>query len=206
MNKIIDISLPVHPAMLVYPGNQQTEFEEIVKPSGSRLTTVTFDTHAGTHVDGPRHALGADASGVDSFDLEAFYGPCRVVACDEPLVTKEFLLQQNIQAGERILFKTSNSDRGYNDIYDQWVGVDGDGAAYLASRGVVLVGIDWLGVKASEAPDNRAHTELLSQGVAVLEGIDLSKVSPGNYLLSALPLKLIGTDGAHARAVLIEQN
>ena len=45
---------------------------------------------------------------------------------------------------------------------------------------------------------------LLEAGVVIVEGLDLRGVPPGHYQLICLPLKLVGCDGAPARAVLIK--
>lgn len=179
-----------------------TTFEKITKPSGSQLTTITFDSHAGTHIDGPSHA-GLEGD-VDMFPLDVFYGECRVIELlNTSLITKEHLVDKNIVNGERILFKTDNSLRGYEEFYDNWTALSGEAASYLAEQKVALVGIDWFGVKQKGAPDNTAHTALLGNGIPILEGIDLGRVSEGTYILSALPVAYRGIDGAHARAVLI---
>ena len=65
-------------------------------------------------------------------------------------------------------------------------------------RGVRLVGIDYLSVGAPET-----HRKLLSDGVVLLEGLDLRGVEAGDYRLVCLPLDIVGSDGAPARAVLI---
>ena len=41
-------------------------------------------------------------------------------------------------------------------------------------------------------------------GITILESLDLSRVSDGLYELIALPLKIVGADGAPVRAVLRE--
>lgn len=41
------------------------------------------------------------------------------------------------------------------------------------------------------------------KGVVIVEGLDLSQVPRGVYDLYCLPLKLVGSDGAPARAILI---
>jgi len=46
------------------------------------------------------------------------------------------------------------------------------------------------------------HVTILGAGIAVIEGLDLSEVEPGDYELICLPLKIAGADGAPARAVL----
>jgi kynurenine formamidase len=40
-------------------------------------------------------------------------------------------------------------------------------------------------------------------GVTALEGVDLRDVEPGHYDLVCLPLRLEGSDGAPARAILL---
>jgi arylformamidase len=44
---------------------------------------------------------------------------------------------------------------------------------------------------------------LLKAGVIIVEGLNLTNVLPGVYQLICLPLKLVGSDGAPARAVLM---
>ncbi|MGH2650041.1 MAG: cyclase family protein, partial [Actinomycetota bacterium] len=48
------------------------------------------------------------------------------------------------------------------------------------------------------------HVELLSNGVVIVEGLDLGDVEPGDYTLAVLPLKIVDGDGGPARAVLFE--
>ena len=72
-------------------------------------------------------------------------------------------------------------------------------------RGVRLVGIDYLTIDAPAGEvDWPVHHVLCGAGVAILEVIDLSDVAPGRYTLAALPIKLVGSEAAPARAVLLE--
>ena len=48
------------------------------------------------------------------------------------------------------------------------------------------------------------HLILLGADAVLLEGIRLSDVTEGVYLLNAAPLCLAGSDGAPCRAILIE--
>jgi arylformamidase len=50
-----------------------------------------------------------------------------------------------------------------------------------------------------------SHKRLAARGVAILEGLDLSRVAPGVYDLVALPLRLVGADASPVRAVLIQK-
>jgi arylformamidase len=88
-------------------------------------------------------------------------------------------------AAERVLIKGASK-------------LDGAAAQALVDRGVRLVGIDQMSVG-----DEEAHRVLLGAGVVVVEGLDLSGVEPGSYTLYCLPLKLVDSDGAPARAILI---
>ena len=48
------------------------------------------------------------------------------------------------------------------------------------------------------------HLALLEANVILLEGICLSDVSEGVYLLNAAPLNLSGSDGSPCRSILID--
>ncbi len=76
-------------------------------------------------------------------------------------------------------------------------------ADWLAARGVVLVGVDSDSMDAFDSKELAAHHRLASHGIAILEGIDLSAVTPGVYDLVALPLRLEGADASPVRAVLV---
>ena len=64
------------------------------------------------------------------------------------------------------------------------------------------VGVDYLSVGGFEKDGLETHLELLGAEVWIIEGLNLSAVEPGNYELACLPMKLIGSDGAPARAAL----
>ena len=105
----------------------------------------------------------------------------------------------------RILFKTRNSEiwaRNEKTFQTDFVAITPDGADFLVKRGIKLVGIDYLSV-APFGDSQVTHQKLLSGGVIIIEGVDLSQVPPGRYTLYCLPLKLSGSDGAPARAILI---
>ena len=84
----------------------------------------------------------------------------------------------------------------------EYEAMDRSGAEWLVQKGVQLVGIDYLSI-APYGESRPTHRVLLEAGVVVVEGLDLSKVSRGRYTLHCLPLKLMGSDGAPARAILV---
>ena len=75
-------------------------------------------------------------------------------------------------------------------------------AEVLVRAGVRLVGIDTPSMDHATSKDLPAHHVLLRGGVALLENLDLSRVTPGDYELIALPLRIVGGDSSPVRAVL----
>ncbi len=202
--KVYDISLPLYQGMAVYPEN--TEFR--ARPINSRTSVsseITIGSHAGTHVDAPKHVF-PKGKGVDSLDIQSLIGECRVLDMTKVKkgITVKNLRKARVKKGERILVKTSNSKRGFKNFYKDYVYLDGDAADYLAQKNIRLFGIDYLSIKQKGSPDNRPHTSLLKKNIPIFEGLDLSKIKPGRYFFIGLPLRTKGLDGAPARAVLIQ--
>lgn len=205
-SQIIDISLSLSENTIVYPGNPSIGIEEMQSATGgSVISKIMFGSHTGTHVDAPQHVIRGGES-LDQIPLETFIGKCRVIDCttDEFSVKRETLESQNIQKGERILLKTTNSIRGFETFYDDYIFVSPEATEYLAQQEVSLVAIDYLSIKQRGSNDNSPHTNLLAKNIPIIEGIDLSKVEAGEYFLVLLPLKFMNIDGAPARAILMK--
>ncbi len=207
--KIIDISLPLNNDTPVYPGNVplSVSIHHAMPEYATQLSSITFGSHTGTHVDAPAHAVQGALS-LDKIPLQNFVGVCRVLDFSKQnneAITKKMLEIKNVKAGERILLKTKNSLRGFEIFHEDYVYLDGDAADYLASVPVSLVGIDALSIKKRGGADNRAHTSLLAKNIPIIEGLNLASAEEGTYELVCLPLNFIGIDGAPARAILIEK-
>jgi arylformamidase len=207
--KIIDISLPLNNDTPIYPGNVplSVSMHHAMPQYATALSSITFGSHTGTHIDAPAHAV-VGAITLDQIPLGNFVGPCRVLDFSEKdgeCITTEMLQEKNIKSGERILLKTKNSVRGFKEFYDDYVYLDGDAAEYLAGLNGVLVGIDSLSIKKRGGTDQRPHTALLLKDIPILEGLDLREAQEGEYELVCLPLNFTGIDGAPARAILIQK-
>ena len=185
--------MPVRPGMVTYPGDPPVRLERvssIADGAAANLSRLDFGVHSGTHVDAPLHFVDR-AAGAEALPLDVLVGPCVVV--DGLDVTA-------VPAGvERVLFKTANSRLWERDEFsDDFVKLDGAAARTLVEAGVRLVGIDYLSIG-----DEEAHHTLLEAGVVAVEGLDLREVEPGEYRLVCAPLKLVGSDGAPARVLLL---
>lgn len=206
--QIYDISLNLDAGTVIYPGNPEMIIKKhrSVPEHPTNLSKIIFGSHTGTHVDAPRHTSN-EALGVDCVSLETCIGPCRVLdlSASREKITVADLKEKNIKSSERILAKTQNSLRGFKEFREDSIYLDGDAADFLAEQGISLFGIDSLSVKKRGGEDTRPHTSLLAKNIVIFEGLDLSRVHPGEYQFIGLPLKFTDLDGAPARAVLIKE-
>jgi len=210
--KIFDISLSISPNLPVWPGDPSVELTQVAsmdKGEHVNVSHLSAGVHIGTHVDAPHHFMN-DGRTIEQLPLEVLTGPCYVAQLPDGIeaITAEVLDGMPVPAGvKRILFGTSNSrlwSRGETEFQEDFVAVTEDGAQWLVEHGVELVGIDYLSV-APYSASIPTHRILLGAGVVVVEGLDLSAVPRGFYDLYCLPLKLLGSDGAPARAILIQK-
>jgi len=206
--KLFDISVPVKNGGVVYPGNPEIHIElqqDMSRGGSSNVSLLSIGSHTGTHVDAPLHMIPGGA-GVDGIPLDALIGPALVIAFDDDVmaVTEAYLRTQPIAGHERVLLKTRNSRYiRERDFHRDYTYLAPDGAEYLVSLGVRLVGIDYLSIEQFHSGHHRTHKTLLSRGVVIVEGLDLSEPPAGEYELYCLPVLLDGVDGAPARAVLV---
>jgi arylformamidase len=205
-----DISLTLSPDLPVWPGDPGLKLERVEKieeGSNANVSRVEMGVHTGTHVDAPYHFLGEGTDTIEQLSLRVLTGRAYVISLTEvDLLTASVLENADIPPRtRRVLFKTRNSEywkRGEMDFQPDFVGISADGADYLVKRGVRLVGIDYLSV-APYKQSRPTHEILLNAGIVIIEGLDLSGVTQGRYTLFCLPLKLAGSDGAPARAILV---
>jgi arylformamidase len=208
MSEWIDISVPLRTGMANWPGDlgvtiQQTQ--NINEGDVCNVRTISMSAHTGTHMDAPLHFI-ANGRSIDTMPIDATVGSARVIGIDdEQVIGPEELERHDLKPGERILFKTRNSGmsfQSYDEFSPEFVAISAGAARYLVEHRVRTVGVDYLSVGALEGDGVDTHRILLGAGLWVIEGLNLSRVSPGDYDLVCLPLKIQGGDGAPARAAL----
>jgi arylformamidase len=198
----IDISVPIHAGMVHWPGDPPVEINTLTHVERGDICTVSalkLGAHTGTHIDAPIHYLPG-GSGTHEVPLHGLIGHARVIEIkDRDTIREAELRQHNLGPSERLLFKTLNSQRCWSSpqFVNQFIAISEDAAAYLAQLKILTVGIDYLSVGSPEV-----HRILLGAGVVIIEGLNLAEVRPGHYELVCLPLKILGGDGAPARALL----
>lgn len=202
---IIDISLEISNTTIVWPGDPNIKIEQKVSIKDGapcNVSSMDMGVHTATHIDSPYHFI-EDGDKIESINLEKLMGMCYICNIDtEKYIEKKHLLNIDFNKYKKILFKTKNSsfykDKEFNKNF---ISLSMEGANYLLENGVELIGIDYLSIEGFFS-DGSIHKEILKKKVVILEGIDLSLVQENEYELICLPLKMIGTDGAPARAIL----
>ena len=208
MADYLDISLGISPDLPHWPGSPRIELSrrrDMDRGDPVNDSTLLCGVHSGTHVDAPLHFL-ADGTDVTQLSLDALIGPAVVATLpDVEFITASDLEALNLPADtQRLLLHTRNSEfwrRGDPEFHTDFAALTVDAAEWVVARGIRLIGVDYLSVQIFGG-DPQTHIALLQAGVVIVEGLNLSGVAPGAYELICLPLKLVGAEGAPARAVL----
>ncbi|MBQ2833347.1 MAG: cyclase family protein [Clostridia bacterium] len=206
--RIIDISQEIRQDMTVYPGDPSFHSHpcsSFKQGDICEVSELTIGSHCGTHIDAPLHMIPGGAT-LETMPLDLFVGPCRVLTLPTHVITEKMLMEHDVQEGERILLRTDPGGvyTPMNGEFNPAV-LSVRAAQYLADKHVRLIGIDAPTVENMEICDGEIHRTLLSAGIALLEGLCLTRATKEEYFLSALPLSLVGENGAPCRAVLIEE-
>lgn len=209
--KFHDVSVLISEDMPVWPGDpgiSMTLASSLDQGNDANVTRLAMGVHTGTHIDAPFH-FEANGKSIEQLQIDTLIGSCKVFELPEikggigPNDIEKF----DIEGETRILFKTKNSIWWKTDerkFQKDFVYITEEGAKLLISLGVKLVGIDYLSVESFGSSDYATHHLFLRNQVVIIEGLNLSDISPGEYELIALPLRLKGADGSPARVILRE--
>ena len=193
--KIYDIAQEVFNCA-VYPGDPQPIKEVKLRISEGaicNLTAFEMCAHNGTHVDAPFHFIDGEET-IDKVPLDKFIGYAYVAEHEGDITAED---------AEKIL-KEAQAGLGADRILVKGDAVmTKEGAEVFAEAGIKLFGNESQTVGPENAP-MEVHLIMLNAKIVLLEGIRLSEVPVGTYLLNAAPINLGGSDGAPCRAVLID--
>jgi len=208
---IIDLSHSIRPKMPVYPGDSEVEFTKIhtLEKSGYAVSGICMNSHAGTHIDAPRHFLTKGIA-VNSADiLEASIGPATVIDAGASLESGKITIAclgnsvSSMKEDSRLLIHTGWNRRfGAEDYFSAHPSITLELAKFIADHKLKLLGIDTPSISVSESSE--IHTILLSAGIVIVENLcNLERIKGQNVFFSAAPLKLDGLDGSPVRAYAI---
>jgi len=207
---IYDISLTLSPSLISWPGEDYFQLEKMYDMASGDVCNVTkicMSTHQGTHIDSPFHFLENGATS-ESLPIENMIGQCIVIDLSDIEISeidRVHIEDYDLDECRRVIFKTRNSHLWHTDTKQfnkDFISLSLEAAEYLHKQGVILIGIDYLSIERFSSAEHDVHKLLLSNDVIILEGLDLSHVKAGCYELICLPVKIAGSDGSPARAIL----
>jgi len=192
--------------MLTFPGDPPFSIETVfdrTKGDPFNLALMKIGTHLGTHVDPPAHYVAGGAT-VDEIPLDVMIGPGVILDMrGRPYVDRQALEDAWTEDYPRVLLKTDNSPKLLEPDFDtNYVALTEDGADFLVSKGVKLVGIDYLSIEKYMNPGAPVHHTLIGAGILIVEGVHLVEAPAGPCRIYCLPMKIKGGDGAPARVLI----
>ncbi|MDE2038407.1 MAG: cyclase family protein [Elusimicrobia bacterium] len=203
----LDVSVALQDGMVHWPDNPPVKIHHVLdmrRGDHCNLSMLSMGAHTGTHMDAPIHFLRG-GRGAESIPYEAGNGPARVLELPgRGAISASELERHKPRRGERLLLKTSNSARAWKTrrFLRDFRYLSTEAASLLARRGLRTLGVDYLSVGGYHRNGAEIHRVLLKAGIWIIEGLDLSLARSGRCLLACLPLKILGGDGAPARAFL----
>lgn len=205
---IFDISVSLSPDTPVFPGQARFSkrlLSSFAKGDRANLSEFSMTSHTGTHVDSPSHFIEGGVN-IDKVPFQNIVGLAKVFELDvsEKIDAAE-LEPLKIQKEDIVLFKTRNSKLWkIKDFRNDYIFLTEQAAKYLAEKEVHAVGVDYVIPEALDDLERPVHHILLGKNIILIEGLNLTGILPGQYLLICLPLKIAGGEAAPARAILIE--
>lgn len=207
MKNLWDISPPIAADSPLFPGDtgySQQWTAEICPGCPVNLSAITMSPHIGAHADAPLH-YGPGAPTIGQVDLVPYLGPCRVmhaIGCGALVRPEHLRAFTGAGMPPRVLVRTCH--KAPSTWSPEFSAFAPETIAWLASLGVLLVGIDSQSVDPADSKTLASHQQLLKHNLRVLENLVLDLVPAGDYELIALPLKLTTADASPVRAVLRE--
>jgi kynurenine formamidase len=217
VRRIVDLSHPLDDDTPVYPGDPQPSLSPAatLARDGFNVLHVRMGSQTGTHVDAPYHLL-AHGARIDELDLALFLGPAVVADVRgkpprAPIEWEDLAPHaERLVPGTMLLLQTGWSRHwGAGSYFDHpYLGVEA--AERVVDLGVRTVGLDTLNLDETvlEGPHPTrfaAHHAVLGAGGVIVENLtNLEAVDWDEPVVSVLPLRLAGADGAPVRAVALE--
>ncbi len=198
--KIYDISQEVF-GCKVFPGDPQpdrTIMQSIKNGDICNLTELRMCAHNGTHVDAPYHFIDSGKT-IDEVDMKRFVGYAYVATHEGEISASD---AESIMEKAEEAAKSAGVDADKRILVRGNAVVSDEAAQVFADKGILLFGNESQTVGPEDAP-KQVHLTMLGKEIVLLEGIRLSEVEDGVYMLNAAPLNLGGADGSPCRAILI---
>lgn len=202
---LIDISILVDEFTPEWPGDTPWTCRwtwDMARGDSVNVSCINGSPHVGTHADAPFH-VDPRWPASEALTLDAFSGAATVVDVSShrgPLDVSSLGLAAGRRV-ERLLLRSGCSIAG-GPFPEAWPWLEESAVHELLDRGLRLLGVDAPSVDGRDSTTLAVHRALFRGGAFVLENLDLRQAGPGEYHLTAFPLRLAGLDAAPVRAVL----
>ena len=205
--QIYDLTAPITPNTVVYPGDPRFSTEEVVSlESGSKfhLCHMHLGNHTGTHIDFPAHVVQGGKTS-SHFPIQSLIGSGLIIEVPdtELSITKKFIKsQKSISQNDFVFFKTANSKISKQaEFTEKYVYIEPDAAEELIEKGVKIVGIDYISVDSYQAENLPVHHSLLSKDILIVEGLELKGAPLGRCEIYIMPNNIPDMDGLPVRVI-----
>ena len=206
-HRLVDLSLPIAHGMRGVEIFPNTNYDA----DGFTTTKLHLYSHAGTHMDAPRHFLN-EGHTMESQDLTKCVGPALVIDLSHK-PPNSFLTVADltpyagrIGPGSRLILRTDWSDHAQLDDYrTHFPRISVELAEWLAAQGVWLVGVEMPSVASlGDYEELRTvHQILLRAEIVIVECLANLRDLPEEIFFIATPLKIEGGDGCPVRAIAL---
>lgn len=172
--KIIDLTMPLHTGMPVYPGDPEVSIELVQthEKEGWDMRRIQINAHDGTHVNAPIHMVPGGKT-LDDMPLDLFCGPARIYSATSPM-TNEI----------GYIFRDQNIDQKIAEDIKK-----------TRPRFVALSSaFEW---------DVEIEKDLLKEDIVVFERIANTDQLPEEFEFYGMPLKIKEGDGSPIRAFAV---
>lgn len=205
----IDVSLPMREETVHWPGHPRytvTHMNSMQSGDIMNVTAVSFCSHFGTHIDAPRHYV-EKGTPVDALNIDVLIGRCKVAFYKgENHIPATFINELDLAGVSRLIIRTTNSEFiRLPDFHEDYVALTIGAAKALVEKRIKLFGIDGYSIGPYDPAEGiPVHKTFLGAGPdqVGIEELDLSGITPGDYELIALPIRLTGLEAAPTRVLL----
>lgn len=216
IERIVDLSRPIGSQTVVYPGDPPVRLRPVatIERDGFNVLDVGLGSQSGTHVDAPYHCR-ADAARIDELPLQRFVGPGVVIDARDrrprEAIGPDALApyEADLTPGVIAVLRTGWAEHYGTDRYFEHPYLHAEACEQLLARGVRTILLD--APSPDETPDDEhpgegypCHRLVAAAGGVIGENLcGLERIDWPDPLISVLPIRLEGADGAPVRAVAL---
>jgi arylformamidase len=208
--QIIDLTLSYSPIISGF----SKDVAKTIAVEGWNASTLHIYSHAGTHMDAPYH-FGVSNERIDEIPVSRFVGDAWVVNIEitqsqQLIDLKDFVqIEDKIKECDSIILKTGwHQFVGQAKYRNELPRISEEAARWLVEKKVNMLAVEPCSVAdVNNLPEvTLIHQVLLGGNIIIIEGLcNTENLTQQKVQLIALPLKILGGDGAPARVIAIQK-